>query len=922
MLPFSTTSRLPLLVRLLPWAAVLLPSLILVVGAWATWGAAWRDARAELTRSADAAAEYSTRVLGAHVQFTGRVNDLVRGLSDDQIRADEARLHLALAQLTTELPQAESSHIISRDGENLVSSIIYPVPRGLAPSRGRDYMLALAAADAQAVHVSQIYTSRIGNQPFFAISRRRDSSGSSNGNGFNGVVSVSVRPTQLAASTRQLLGGTTDSSALIRSDGQMLMRTLHDSQPLPTLAADNPFYAMVSAGHRSTIYQIKSPVDGRPLLVVLRKLENFPLYASATRPRAAIVGAWRDSVVTHLTFGLPTIIALLLLSVQVRRDHRTLIRNNDSLERRVAERTAELQEFSDALDLSVTMIMRRDGSVVHWSLGCARLYGFSDIEMRSRNRRTVTDYLPGEREAILAVVDRDGEWRGELRQRHKDGSPMVVLSHWIARDTPEGQRLVCQQTDITAQHRLQSALADSEERFRTTFEQAAIGMAHVALDGSCLRANHQLCAMLGYSRKEMLTKRFQDLTHADDLAATMAHLQSLLAGETGGYTIEKRYWRKDGALLWAAVTASVMRDAQGRPLHIISAIADITEHKLGVQALADSEDRLRLAQEVAGIGTWENAEPGDHLSWSAQTFTLFGFDPRQPHPSTAEAMARIHPDDRARVTDEIASAMAGAEFRSEFRVLHPLPEGGTRQLWLAALGRRLPARAPHHVRLLGVNFDITERKRVEEHNALLMREVDHRGKNALAVVQAALRLTKAASQADYIRAVEGRVAALARAHTVLARQQWQGAELRSLLEAELLPFMARDAGAEGPRVSLDGPPVMLEATATQALCMALHELATNAVKYGALSQPGGLIQVDWRLASGMLCLSWRESGGPPTTEPGRRGFGSRVIEKTIIHQLSGTLNRSWNPGGLIVNLCVSHGAARQSKALPRPVAAA
>ncbi len=916
MSPYPASPRLPVLVRLLPWAAVLLPLLIMVAGAWLSWRSVWTDSRAELVRSADAAAEYGARVLNAHVLLTGRMNDLLRGLSDERIRADEARLHAALERLLTELPQADASYVVSSTGEALVSSNIFPLPRGMSTAADRDFFLALSQPGAPAVHVSRPYIGRFDNLPFFAVSRRREGTGNPpTASGFEGLVNVSVRPALLADSMRHLLGGPADTAALLRGDGQMLVRTHRTEGQLPSLRASEQFNRTVSGGHRDAVYQSTSAVTGEPVLVALRKLEGFEIYAAVNRPRAAIVTTWQEAVGIHLVFGVPATLGLLLLILRVRRDHWRLVRTNSSLEQRVEERTGDLRELSDALDLSATLIMLPDGTILHWSLGCERLYGYTAAEVEGRGRRMLTDYAPGQRAAILAAVERHGEWRGELQQHHKDGTPMVVLSHWIAREAPDGMRLVVNQSDITPQCRLQAALAQSEERFRATFEQAAIGMAHVALEGRWLRVNDQLCGMLGFSRAELLTHRFQDTTHPEDLALAVAEVQRLLAGEEQVVFLECRFRRRDGKLMWVNLTASVLHDQAGRPLHFIFALDNITDRKLAEEALAESENRLRLAQEAAGIGTWEVQEPGVEMRWSSQSFALWGFPPDGPQPTGPEALARVHPQDRRRVTAELDAALAGGEFRSEFRVLHPQPDGGTRQVWLAGLGRCFPGPGGQGRRLLGVHYEITERKRAEAHSALLMREVDHRAKNALAVVQAALRLTKANNQPDYIRAVEGRVAALARAHTVLAQRRWQGAELRTLLEGELLPFLASEAsggaagepGSTGSRAELSGPPVMLEANSTQALCMALHELATNAVKYGALSQPGGVVSVNWWLAERRLRLTWRESGGPPTAEPTRRGFGTRVIEQTIQGQLGGTLERRWTPAGLVVEISVPHG---------------
>jgi two-component sensor histidine kinase len=190
---------------------------------------------------------------------------------------------------------------------------------------------------------------------------------------------------------------------------------------------------------------------------------------------------------------------------------------------------------------------------------------------------------------------------------------------------------------------------------------------------------------------------------------------------------------------------------------------------------------------------------------------------------------------------------------------------------------------------------------------VLAREVDHRAKNVLAVVQATLRLTPKADPAAYARAVEGRVAALARAQTLLSEDRWRGADLRALLKTELAPFLPEGPAGREPRVTLDGPAVVLPAVAVQPLAMAVHELTTNAVKHGALSVPGGRVAVSWRLGPGArsLSLSWQEAGGPPVEgPPAHRGFGSRVLEGVVRAQLGGQVTMRWAPPGFACELKV------------------
>ncbi|MBL6459005.1 PAS domain-containing protein [Belnapia sp. T6] len=229
----------------------------------------------------------------------------------------------------------------------------------------------------------------------------------------------------------------------------------------------------------------------------------------------------------------------------------------------------------------------------------------------------------------------------------------------------------------------------------------------------------------------------------------------------------------------------------------------------------------------------------------------------------------------------------------------------TRQLDHTARPRRwfeLHAYRPEPGRFAVLVMDVTERRQTEERQILLTREVDHRAKNVLAVVQAALRLTPRDDPSAYAKAIEGRVAALARAHTLLAAEHWSGADLRALLRHELAAFM--DGAVDGPRVALEGEDLMLPPTQAQPLAMALHELTTNAAKYGALSVPAGRLAIRWQLEQGhRLRLRWVESGGPLIAAPPQRnGFGSRVLTGTVRGQLHGSVSLDWTPSGLVCDM--------------------
>jgi PAS domain S-box-containing protein len=188
--------------------------------------------------------------------------------------------------------------------------------------------------------------------------------------------------------------------------------------------------------------------------------------------------------------------------------------------------------------------------------------------------------------------------------------------------------------------------------------------------------------------------------------------------------------------------------------------------------------------------------------------------------------------------------------------------------------------------------DITERKANEKAQALLAREVDHRAKNILAIVSSLVTLTRAPSREAYIESLTGRIAAMSRAHGLLAQQRWQGASLRRVVHDEL------EAHAEPAKFSFVGPEVILSSRAVQPVGMLLHELSTNAVKYGALSVPDGHIYLTWeRTENGSIWLSWRESGGPSVKTPTEPGFGTTLIQQIIESQLGGTFRAHWDSEG-------------------------
>jgi PAS domain S-box-containing protein len=317
--------------------------------------------------------------------------------------------------------------------------------------------------------------------------------------------------------------------------------------------------------------------------------------------------------------------------------------------------------------------------------------------------------------------------------------------------------------------------------------------------------------------------------------------------------------------------------------------------------LMRSEERRSLALVAGQMGSWEWDPVNGHFVWDDGQYRIFGVDPDSFEVTVDNIKALIHPEDWKHLQNAITPAtQSSPSFQSEFRVCRP--NGELR--WCIGTAVASVDATDNIVRISGVTVDITDRKEAEERQVLLAREVDHRARNALALVQSIVRLTRSDTVKSYIAAVDGRIGALARAHTLLAQSRWQGADLGRLVEEELAPYRA--AGDDG-RIAASGPDVSLEPRTAQTLALALHELSTNAAKYGALSVASGRVGLNWELQPDSLVLHWSESGGPLAKPPLTPGFGIRVISTSIERQLEGKADFDWRPEGLNCSLRVPRG---------------
>nr|WP_279306582.1 PAS domain-containing protein [Microvirga solisilvae] len=359
-----------------------------------------------------------------------------------------------------------------------------------------------------------------------------------------------------------------------------------------------------------------------------------------------------------------------------------------------------------------------------------------------------------------------------------------------------------------------------------------------------------------------------------------------------------------------------IRNANDQIEGILALAANVTErakahhaadHQAGEAELFN--ERLTLAVEAAEMGMWDWTAETGAIYWSDRYKEIFGVSHDQP--LTHEFwLSMIHPEDREWVrkkVDALNDPASGGRLQMDYRIIHP--DGGIR--WISCRGRMIYTTVGGETkpfRLLGTMLDNTERRKNEEARQLLAKELDHRVKNLFAMASAMVTMTArtARSTDEMAHALHGRLNALAKAHELIRPAFADDGPIEGetticeILKTILAPH--GDLGLAG-RVLIDCAPITVDAKAATSLTLVLHELATNASKYGALSLADGHLTIScWRDGETMF-LAWQEKDGPPIeSPPTTRGFGSQLARKSVTDQLGGTIDYDWHPDGLRVDL--------------------
>ena len=489
-------------------------------------------------------------------------------------------------------------------------------------------------------------------------------------------------------------------------------------------------------------------------------------------------------------------------------------------------------------------------------------------------------------------------------QRQPDAPPeerfLDLIYQPIRDDAGATVGIFVQGHDITDQKLAELAAIQSEARFRQLAQSIPNHVWTALPDGNLDWFNSQVYAYSGAQPDELDGTRWISIVHPDDVpAAAAVWAASLESGEP--YKTEFRLRRHDGTYRWFIARAVSSLDPDGVTHHWVGTNTDIEEQKQAEVALRTSELQVKLALAAAEMGVWGcRIVDGTFIDLAGddRALALLGGVPGQTT-SFGEFKSRVHPDDLGTLVSATRAALdddGDGILDVEYRV---------RRLWVHA--RAQVVHDNDGARMVGTVRDISERKDAEARQALVRGELQHRIKNTLAMVSAiATQTLRGDDIADRRSAFSQRLAALAGAHDMLMANDARGGDLQSILERALAPHRS-DEG----RFTIAGPHIELNAKQSLSMALAAHELATNAAKYGALSVDTGRVSIGWSIGTDpgsidpVFRFVWREENGPAVTEPTRKGFGSRLIDRVLAGDFNGAVSIDYPSSGVVCTLVSS-----------------
>lgn len=568
--------------------------------------------------------------------------------------------------------------------------------------------------------------------------------------------------------------------------------------------------------------------------------------------------------------------------------------------------TARLAAYRSARQVSLALESAR---MAVWSLDLRtntvetspelnQLFGFA-ADAKPSLEDIGARYAPGEREELrrqwVKAIDRAAPaFAAQFKILRGEEERWLQLRCDIDYAQREPATAIGVLMDVTEAHRAADALRESDARFREAADSAPSPVWMTNSEGKVEFGNRAMAEFAGVSVDDVMGDAWLSLMHPEDVAGVLEVRTRAWAANHEPYTVEARFKRADGEWRWLEVNSRARRDATGAFRGYVGLAVDRTDAHHALATLAESEERFRLLADSAPVMIWMSDASGKCLYLNAALRRFWDVDSDQL--DTFDWRSTMHPEDEPRITSELTRAtLEAAPFLIEGRYRNAEDE----ERIIRTQGVPRHSNSGEFLGMIGVNVDLTDLLEAQEHQRVLLEELNHRVKNTLAVVQSLAKQTfRSNTETAVARSVfEARLQALAGAHTLLTQSNWESASLSAVLTQAV-----QVCGEARSRIAFSGPDILLNPKQALSVSLALHELCTNALKHGALSNKSGTIQLTWQAAKDVLDLDWNEHHGPLVVPPSGKGFGSTLLERILPRDVQGEASLHFLPSGTTYRL--------------------